>query len=800
MVPSPGRSDRYIPAPDKHLLWALSGGICAAPACATKLVEESGTKRVTIGKMAHIHAHSPGGPRWIAPVTNKYLDSYNNLILLCEYHHTIIDRDEESYPAEKIRAWKREHEQRVFASSSHPLSTALANTAPPLALTYIDRASLSTQLENALRRSPLVALVGLSGSGKTQLATRYFDSVHQGSLKVWINASSKESIEAQLSDIAVALEPTLIKRSSISLRARWALERIAETRDALCVFDGAPSIEAVHDLVPRGTDVIVTSQRQGWPGFRTIQVGPMSDEESLSLLMAVTHQDSPHLTETAELSNNHPLVLTQAGRYIANQGIDAGAMNVILRSDYAAVVERGAMADELPFTKVLDKVVEALNPTGTLLAQALSLLSDTPLPLEPIEGLADPLDAYSSRVGLEDALAPLLDYSLITRGAEGVQMHSLVSAHFRRMGQGDDGLSIVLAYALILSQMPRHSSSLRDRALYHLLIPHAVALLQNDEAEASPMRHVLANRVGSYYTEIGEPGRAEFILREALRATESEWGLRGSLIHNLANATFEAGRLEEAASLASEALETKESERAGQPSAHLAYTHSLLGDILYALGDVEGAIASNRAAAELFEQDEEPVQAAGALMTVAGCLMELSPRQFVPVVEVIRAAKSLLEDGEGPYSYAHQVRLAMIQAEFAIRTANYARAACHARDARKLAVSAELPLDEARGIVLHTQALVGLNPLYDPVQLLERGVRAADRASDVGVVPRERVRGNLAIQFAVCGRWKRGLELAKSSLVALEGALPEGHPTIRIARKIVDDMAEPGPVERKRDE
>ena len=57
--------------------------------------------------VAHIHAKSQGGPRWIEmpPEENR---GFDNLILLCDEHHSEIDNKalEKKYPAELLRQWK----------------------------------------------------------------------------------------------------------------------------------------------------------------------------------------------------------------------------------------------------------------------------------------------------------------------------------------------------------------------------------------------------------------------------------------------------------------------------------------------------------------------------------------------------------------------------------------------------------------------------------------------------------------------------------------------------------------------
>ena len=61
----------------------------------------------------HIFSVSEDGPRGRAGLTEKQLNSVDNLILLCRDHHSIIDGQHESYPASLLTKWKRDHEAKM---------------------------------------------------------------------------------------------------------------------------------------------------------------------------------------------------------------------------------------------------------------------------------------------------------------------------------------------------------------------------------------------------------------------------------------------------------------------------------------------------------------------------------------------------------------------------------------------------------------------------------------------------------------------------------------------------------------
>ena len=89
-------------------LFALSGNRCSFPQCTTRIVQESGT---ITGRICHIRAASPGGPRYDPSQTDADRNSFSNLLLLCSVHHDIVDAEEKKYAAELLAEIKDIHER-----------------------------------------------------------------------------------------------------------------------------------------------------------------------------------------------------------------------------------------------------------------------------------------------------------------------------------------------------------------------------------------------------------------------------------------------------------------------------------------------------------------------------------------------------------------------------------------------------------------------------------------------------------------------------------------------------------------
>ncbi len=105
----------------KFILWTRSGARCAFADCRCKLYAEAAEDDpdVLLGEMAHIVGQGGDGPRRDNAVTGGEIDGYENLILLCTKHHTIIDRQTNKYSVDKLSQIKADHERWVDASLSY---------------------------------------------------------------------------------------------------------------------------------------------------------------------------------------------------------------------------------------------------------------------------------------------------------------------------------------------------------------------------------------------------------------------------------------------------------------------------------------------------------------------------------------------------------------------------------------------------------------------------------------------------------------------------------------------------------
>ena len=109
--PKPKKPSRSYTQTTLKILYGQSGNECAEPQCSNPIIA-SATKEsdaANVADIAHIYALSEDGPRGKAGMTPKEVNHHSNLMLLCPTHHTNVDTQYETYPADMLLKWKTDH-------------------------------------------------------------------------------------------------------------------------------------------------------------------------------------------------------------------------------------------------------------------------------------------------------------------------------------------------------------------------------------------------------------------------------------------------------------------------------------------------------------------------------------------------------------------------------------------------------------------------------------------------------------------------------------------------------------------
>jgi len=106
----------------EKLLWAKAAGRCEYEGCPEILWRDALTKKkYNRSYVAHIIAEQPNGPRGDPVLSEQLKNDIDNLMLLCDAHHRLVDRiDIDEHTVTRLREMKKHHEQRMELLTSMP--------------------------------------------------------------------------------------------------------------------------------------------------------------------------------------------------------------------------------------------------------------------------------------------------------------------------------------------------------------------------------------------------------------------------------------------------------------------------------------------------------------------------------------------------------------------------------------------------------------------------------------------------------------------------------------------------------
>jgi hypothetical protein len=107
-----------IKVQDRKRLWGQARNQCAFPGCAQQLIQQLRADEpdplLVLGEEAHIRSGRRDGPRYDPNYDPRLVDTYDNLILLCSTHHTLIDKDGGiGFRVDELSKMRRRHESAV---------------------------------------------------------------------------------------------------------------------------------------------------------------------------------------------------------------------------------------------------------------------------------------------------------------------------------------------------------------------------------------------------------------------------------------------------------------------------------------------------------------------------------------------------------------------------------------------------------------------------------------------------------------------------------------------------------------
>lgn len=350
-------------------------------------------------------------------------------------------------PAEEIlHPLQQATESRKDKSSETP---EIHNIPFPRNALFTGRTALLKQIDQLLMESGSqpIAISGLGGIGKTQLALEYAHRRHPEVFRavLWVNATDETTLQISYDSLVRIL--ALPEREPD--RHVQAVQTWLEEHDKwLLILDNADDLELAHSFLPikRKGHILLTTRSQIVGNLaKRIGIEEMEFKEGLLFLfkrasMVQSESDlsaiAPDVRETGrelvELLGGVPLALDQAGAYIEETETSiAKYLQILKQESYRYLLDRrgssyGYHPEAITATVELSiKKACERHPLAADILHFCSFLASDAIP-EEVLGQAD--DLKHNTVLLDETIAILRRYSLIKRNAQGktFSMHPLV--------------------------------------------------------------------------------------------------------------------------------------------------------------------------------------------------------------------------------------------------------------------------------------------------------------------------------------------------------------------------------------
>jgi tetratricopeptide (TPR) repeat protein len=472
-----------------------------------------------------------------------------------------------------------------------------------------------TTPEAASRR---VALTGLGGVGKTQLAVEYaYRQRTDYDLVWWVGGQKPTSLLGDYA--ALASQPPLAvdlklaedaPQEVVVAAVRAWLER---HRRWLLVLDNVEEPQAAAELLPRSATghVLLTSQAEaGWePLAGPLPVEVLAPTDASGFLLARTGQREPDAkaaaTTLATTLGGLPLALEQAAAYVATAGTVNLADYVELFATRALeLLERGQpLGYQHTVATTWSLALQRLQETKPAAVGLLTLAAfldpdDLPQPLlaaHPDE-VPKPLAATAGDpLALADTVAALRRYSLIRVVADGLFVHRLLQTVVRAALDAEDETAwAAAAVRLLRAGFPHDSQEIATWPDCERLLPHGLAAAENGQHLDVELEACLSllNEAGVYLRSRGQYQLARELHEQALAGRRRMLGdnHRATLssMNNLAVDRRALGDLRGARELLEQALAACR-RVLGDDHPETLFSMSNLALARHALGDLPGA-------------------------------------------------------------------------------------------------------------------------------------------------------------------------------------------------------------------
>jgi hypothetical protein len=459
-----------------------------------------------------------------------------------------------------------------------------------------------------VQESQRVALVGLGGVGKTQVALElaFWTKENKADWSVfWVPALSEATFEQAYTDIASQLEIRRGDDQDVKESVRQYLSSDAAGQ-WLLVVDNADDVELVcgDPRTPEGLEWYLPQSQNGRIVFTTrsrdiamkvaeerVKLDEFSLTEAKRLLeKLVTRKelidDAASVTELLHELTCLPLAITQAAAYLERNEVSIAEYLRLLRNTEKDMVD--LLSEELPDRTRYKEAKHAVATTWMVsfdkirqqdpnAADLLSFMSQ----IEPKSIPQSLLPELDSKVQAVSAIGTLCGYAFVSKRDEMLDMHSLVHLATRvwLSREGLEAQTTETAMRHLAGSFPTDEHE--NRHIWRTYLPHALRILQRAGAGDMEERYELSFWVGRCL-------KVEGRIKEAVRCFEECWRWRSGQLaeehpsrmasqHALAGVYKSNGQIKKAVALLEQVVAVEERTLAEDHPSRLASQHALAG-------------------------------------------------------------------------------------------------------------------------------------------------------------------------------------------------------------------------------
>ncbi|MFE9746826.1 FxSxx-COOH system tetratricopeptide repeat protein [Saccharothrix saharensis] len=424
-------------------------------------------------------------------------------------------------------------------------TTRLWNLPAPLSR-FTGREGLLARLRRELDRGGCVALLGMSGVGKTTTVLEYAQrSTADYDIAWWVPAGEPALVVNHLAELARALRVAEPSDSAAAAVARLSGALRVQGR-WLLVFDNAEDPAALRGSLPTGPGhVVITTRDPDWRDLAVpVPVTPFARTESVELLRSMAyHLDEVDAGRVAEALGDLPLAVDQAAALLADTTLDADSYLSRLRveADRALGGTKGvggyptsvAASWSEAFDRLADRDLAAFQ-----LLTLISWLAPEPVPLTLVARHHDLLPRPLAHVAadpvrLQATLSELRRQAMAQPERDSVRLHAVPATLLR--ARADDTAGPLLgwpatAVLLLCAAVPGGGGDEPEAwSAWPELLPHVLTVTDPDRDLRLIVGQDIAwllDRTATYLNRRGEPGEALPLRRRAhelCRELLSDW-------------------------------------------------------------------------------------------------------------------------------------------------------------------------------------------------------------------------------------------------------------------------------------